>query len=242
MKIYRLIALGLLTALPCIQGISAAPSSIDNVNGISMGIYQSNWHAVKDIFIDLPSETAGQKKWPYIPSAIAGVLAGWAGAAITKEITERNIFGRYVWPFSRKNHNINTRETKEGPLIEAEADRHSYVQRPSIGSPLLTIAAAVGSAVAGWKGVNWLCRYRSLRAAERKQMELVMDSWKTLRGHFPEELLPAFDALYQLKTQNSADYAVNADKTIRFAQQAVRKHFKKPVWTRVLSTLHNLEY
>ena len=69
-----------------------------------------------------------------------------------------------------------------------------------------------------------------------------MDSWKEVRGHFPEELLPACDALHKLKTENSADYAANADRTICFIKKSVCKHFARPLWTRVLGMLHNLEY
>ena len=72
------------------------------------------------------------------------------------------------------------------------------------------------------------------RHAFQIQLEQVLDAWKQIRGSFPEELQPAFDTLHQLRSQNSPDYAANAARTVKYAQELVKKHFSKSLMSRLM--------
>ena len=150
MKIQRLISMGLIfAALSSVQN-SSAVGVTDGVKGISMSIYQSNWHAVQDIFITQPKEASKQAYWPMIPSA-AGFLSFGAATAVAswfllKPLAEK--FASVVWPIGQTEFN------GEGGA--------GTTRKTIIYSPALMALGTVGAAIGGWKLVDKLCRYRSL--------------------------------------------------------------------------------
>lgn len=234
MNIRRLISIGLLVSSICLQSAIAAPS----INGISLDIYQTHWHAVKDIFVTQPQETAGQSNWPIIPALAAAGVAGWL--TWKKLDSALGIVNRNVWPLSYDAYIPMEIEFKGGGSLNL-GEKHLATIKHKVGSPLLTVLATAGATVAGWKLVNWLSRSPSRKAAERKQMEQIMDSWKQVRSYFPEELHAAFDALYKLRIEQSPAYTANVDKTIHFAQDSVRRHFSKPLLSYVFQTINKME-
>lgn len=56
------------------------------------------------------------------------------------------------------------------------------------------------------------------RVEERKAMELIMSQWSDVRSYFPAKLHSAFDAVHELRENESADYSANLDKAIDIAK------------------------
>ncbi len=235
MNIRRILTIGLLVSYLGSHTLSSAAT----LNGISLQMHPSNWHAVKDIFIDEPQRIGSRSIWPMAPAAVGAVAAAYG--AWKKFDRGLGIVNSIIWPVRHEFRNVKVKEKSNGEIKEKVDYKDFVMIKPEIKNPLLKYAAALGALVVGWKGVHWLCRYRSVKAAERKQMELVMESWKQLRSDFPEELQPALETLYQLKVQNSPDYAANVDRTIRFVQESVCKHFSKPLLTHMVHALNKIE-
>lgn len=232
MKLHCLLSLSLL--------LSVAPLQVQAANApltpASMAIYEDGWHAVKDLFITQPQAEASRAPLTWAASAAGAVAAGfatWKGLPYVRSL--------FPWLLTMKLQDKLNNPTESVEFLKLGKGK-IYITNPdnekefflSAESPLLGGLISIAAAVGGWKLAKWASSYRILRAAERKHLEQVLDAWKQIRDSFPAELQPAFDTLHQLRSQNSPDYVANAVKTIAFAQELVKKHFAKSLFSRIM--------